>query len=318
MMPHTFRYVLYHVDNFLPHQQVVNCPSVTTLTETQWRVREAEHRARFSPLVAQHRARRSRGEKHPVYDFLFEYYSFRPAHLERWSAGFGVHLLGATSFDKNWHVGVDGTYLDIGAFPAHRIASLCDTLSLLTATAARESQFGCFGLHEWAMVYRSEEVRHDVPLRLPPEQIAHIVEENGVRCSHFDAFRFFTPEARPLNMLQPTRESAIELEQPGCIHASMDLYKWAYKFWPWISSELVGESFLLAYAAREIDMCASPYDLREFGFDPILIETGHGRREYVRAQNDLSELARPIRAKLMAAYLNLSQALAVVPSKVTR
>jgi hypothetical protein len=50
------------------------------------------------------------------------------------------------------------------------------------ATADRPAQLGCFGLHEWVMVYRSgpDDVRHG---------------------------------AWPLH-----------LEQPGCLHATMDLY----------------------------------------------------------------------------------------------
>ena len=40
-------------------------------------------------LVGDHLARRQRGVKHPVHDFLFTYYSFRPAQLRRWSPGFG-------------------------------------------------------------------------------------------------------------------------------------------------------------------------------------------------------------------------------------
>ena len=37
---------------------------------------------------------------------------------------------------------------------------------LLTATASRPVFSGCFGLHEWAMVYRDPEHRHELPLRL--------------------------------------------------------------------------------------------------------------------------------------------------------
>ena len=37
---------------------------------------------------------------------------------------------------------------------------------LLTATASRPAFSGCFGLHEWAMVYRQPEHRHSLPLRL--------------------------------------------------------------------------------------------------------------------------------------------------------
>ena len=28
------------------------------------------------------------------------------------------------------------------------------------------------------------------------------------------------------------REDQVALEQPGCLHATMDLYKWAYKLGP--------------------------------------------------------------------------------------
>ena len=37
--------------------------------------------------------------KHPVHDFLFTYYSFRPAQLRRWSPGYGVVLA-----DARWRV----------------------------------------------------------------------------------------------------------------------------------------------------------------------------------------------------------------------
>jgi len=43
------------------------------------------------------------------------------------------------------------------------------TAILMRATAARTPHFGCFGMHEWAMVYRlrPEQVRHAAwPLRL--------------------------------------------------------------------------------------------------------------------------------------------------------
>ena len=44
---------------------------------------------------------------------------------------------------------------------------------LLKNTQKRKPYFGCFGLHEWAMVYRGKDVRHGTttPLRLPQEKI---------------------------------------------------------------------------------------------------------------------------------------------------
>ncbi|MGY4645658.1 hypothetical protein [Cellulomonas sp. URHB0016] len=96
-------------------------------------------------------------------------------------------------------------------------------VDLLSATSSRPAFTGCFGLHEWAMVYREDEHRHALPLRLGGAGTDHVVESHRIRCSHFDAFRFFTPSAAPLNALRPTRESQVALEQPGCLHAAMDL-----------------------------------------------------------------------------------------------
>ena len=68
-----------------------------------------------------------------------------------------------------------------------------------------------------------------------------------------------------------------ELEQPGCLHASMDLYKWAYKLSPATPGELVADCFELAVEIRELDMRASPYDLRAHGYEPVAIETAGGQ-----------------------------------------
>ena len=68
--------------------------------------------------------------------------------------------------------------------------------AMLQRTAARPGQFGCFGLHEWAMVYRTPEHRHAVPLRLGQAGTDAVVEQGELCCTHIDAFRFFTPEAR--------------------------------------------------------------------------------------------------------------------------
>ena len=109
------------------------------------------------------------------------------------------------------------------------------------------------------MVYRSPEVRHPTtPLRLSPQEIAQVVDSEGLRCTHFDAFRFFTPSATPLNRIQLTRQNTDEHDQKGCLHVAMDLYKYAYKLAPWSSGELIADAFLLACKARQIDMRAQP------------------------------------------------------------
>ncbi|MDR7273253.1 3-methyladenine DNA glycosylase [Catenuloplanes atrovinosus] len=261
------------------------------LDERTWRAREAAHEARVDAWIVPHLERRRRGVKHPVLDFLFSYYSLRPAQLRRWHPGYGVTLESGPAFDHD-------------AFLAKRGESVAWIRALLAATAARPAQFGCFGMHEWAMVYRQtqEEVRHNAwPLRLSPDDTAALVEERGVRCSHFDAFRFFTAPARPLNVLQPTRERQTELEQPGCLHANMDVYKWAYKLGPLVESELVADAFELACDVRSLDMRASPYDLAALGYPPVRIETPEGRAEYAAAQRSFAARARPLRERLIAA-----------------
>jgi hypothetical protein len=82
----------------------------------------------------------------------------------------------------------------------------------------------------------------------------------------------------------------------------MDIYKWAYKLYPWISSDVIREAFLLAVEARTIDMKASPYDLQNRGLEPIRIETEAGRKEYLEHQTAIWERGLPIREKLIEAY----------------
>lgn len=253
-----------------------------------------------------------RGEKHPVYDFLFTYYAFRPAWLRRWHPGPDVALAGeAARAFLRWPeyreiAGDDGTpavALDPAALPAHRREFVGWLRGMLAAMQTRPAFFGCFGLHEWAMVYRqtADEVRHNAwPLRFPAGELARIVEAQPVCCTHFDAFRFFTTPARPLNKLQPTRTDTAQLEQRGCLHANMDLYKWAFKLAPFTPAELTADCFELARDIREIDMRASPYDLRELGFVPIPVETPAGRAEYERHQRDFAARGEPLRARLIA------------------
>jgi hypothetical protein len=263
-------------------------------------------------LLAGHLTRAARGEKHPVEDFLFTYYSLRPAQLRRWHPGAGVVLLGAQQGERGgWRFAAvaqtadgPGITLDTAAFVRQRGDAVQRVRDLLTATASRPAHLGCFGLHEWAMVYRlpADDVRHARwPLRLGSAGSDRVVEEHRIRCTHHDAYRFFTSGARPLNAVQPRRDDQIALEQPGCLHATMDLYKWAYKLLPAVPSEIVADAFELAHDVRELDMRASPYDLRALGYDPVPIETAEGKAEYVEQQRAYSERGAAVRAWLLSA-----------------
>jgi hypothetical protein len=273
------------------------------LEEPVWRARAARHRARVGLWTGPHRERRRRGESHPVMDFLFTYYSLRPARLELWHPGPGALLRGGDELlAVPGHVrDGDCVRLDVDALPARIAGTAAFVRDLLLATASRPARLSCFGLHEWAMVYGSDAPRHGaVPLRLRAAGTDAVVESLSVHCTHHDAFRFFTAAARPLNAISPERADQVANEQPGCLHATMDLYKWAYKLAPATPSELLAECFALAVEVRELDMRASPYDLADLGYSPVRIETPSGRAEYARAQAAFAERAAPLRDRLIA------------------
>ena len=131
------------------------------------------------------------------------------------------------------------------------------------------------------------------------------VEANGVNCTHFDAFRFFTPSGRPFNKFELDRAGMIDHDQPGCVHANMDLYKFAYKLAPFIDWSVLASAFKLATAARILDMRASPYDVTELGFIPIPVETKAGREEYVEGQREIYQLGVPVREAVLKEYRKL-------------
>ncbi len=284
-------------------------PAPAVLGEADWTARAQAHRTRVEAFTEPHRRRAMRGEQHPVWDFLFTYYSLRVRQLRAWHPGYGTVLAGASARPylrrAGYLAGADG--VTVGAdYLASRRDTVAFVAALLRATAGRAPQFGCFGLHEWAMVYRTDEVRHPVPLRLGAAGTDAVVESMPLRCSHFDAYRFFTPAAAPRNQGSPTRATQLEFEQPGCLHANMDLYKWCYKLGPLVDSELLVDCLELAAAARELDMRASPYDLTRFGFDPIAIEEPAGRAEYVRCQGAIAARAVPLRRALLSRCDRLS------------
>ena len=277
------------------------------LTENEWRSKLQSHENELAELLDPYLKKRSMQQKDPVLDFLFEYYAFRPSHLKRWSPGIGVSLeiSNITELPEVSELTVSDqlAFLDPKHFPEKRIKSLKWTIDLLKKSADKKPLFGCFGMHEWAMVYRAGEVRHDqIPFRLSEEEIAEFVESRPLLCTHFDAFRFFTDKAKPMNRNELSREKFQEMEQPGCLHTNMDLYKWAFKLYPWISSEVIREAFFNAVETREVDMQASPYDAREFGLEPIKIETESGRAEYLERQMEIYKNSKPVREKVIEGY----------------
>jgi hypothetical protein len=165
------------------------------------------------------------------------------------------------------------------------------------------------------MVHRADRTRHPLPLRLGAAGTDAVVESHRIACSHFDAYRFFTPSAAPLNTLRPGRDDRPAYEQPGCLHATMDLYKHAFRLWPLVGSDLVADCFELAWDVRVVDMRAAPYDLTGTTLDPtgepwtpIRIETPEGKQEYAAAQRAFAERAAPLRERLVAQCERLAEA----------
>lgn len=274
-----------------------------------WISRAQKHLALVGPFADAFVKRRGLGMTHAVHDFLFTYYSCSPSKLKQWVPSCEESLTVSTEIRQahpwltDYWFRVKGDVLSLNRERlqdstrglAAFIANLCSNI------LQQPPRFGCFGLHEWAMVYKlsSEELRHKGHrLRLSPEDLANFVESQTMCCSHYDAYRFFTKEARPLNLFEPRLETRLQMEQGGCVHANMDLYKWATKLWPWIGSDFIAKTFLLAIEARELDMRASPYELKDYGYTPLCIETEEGRRCYQKEQQLLATRATSLRKEL--------------------
>lgn len=288
----------------------------TRLPEHEWRALEHAHQERADHLTAAHRARKTRGERHPVEDFLWTYYSVTPGELRRWHPGAGVILEDAAEGRATWRYyratswAPAAAALDLTGYFAKRGGTVDYVERLLAATLERTPYYGCFGLHEWAMVYRlgPEQIRHaQLPLRLGHDATDAVVASHRIACSHFDAYRFFTPEAAPLNALRPTRDTQADTEQSACLHAGMDVYKWAAKLGPIVPGDLLLDAFELARDIREVDMRASPYDVTGFsGADgltlaPIPIETAMGKANYAALQREFAARGNVLRERVLAA-----------------
>ena len=193
------------------------------------------HAARADASTAGHRGARRRGEPTPSRT------SSSPTTLRRqaapWHPGAGVGC-GCRGHDRArlavLRRGATRRPRVDDATPCSRSGATVDFVGGCSATPAGRRSSGCFGLHEWAMVYR-QSTTCGTPAAAAARRGRHRRRGRGhqLRCSHFDAFRFFTPAGRAAQPADARRATAAaELEQPGCLHAGMDLYKWAYKLAP--------------------------------------------------------------------------------------
>ena len=192
-------------------------PSPSRLSADEWTARAAAHEATRRPLDGAAPRAASRGAKPPGAGL--------PLHLLLRDAGAAAPLAPrrrawlssrrpdgpAPHAGRRWYATDAG-----GVVRAGRRRPSSPTAATPSASSggcwrprpAGRPFTGCFGLHEWAMVYRDRaSTRHPVPLRLGQAGTDAVVEAHPIRCTHFDAFRFFTPPAVGRNRLQPTRET---------------------------------------------------------------------------------------------------------------
>jgi hypothetical protein len=72
-----------------------------------------------------------------------------------------------------------------------------------------------------------------------------------------------------------------------------------------VPGELLLDAFELARDIRELDMRASPYDLTDWGYEPVRIETADGKAEYEAAQRAFAARANVLRERTRASLGSL-------------
>jgi hypothetical protein len=314
----------------------------TALPSLEWVARAERHASELETLLyppgTTVKSRSHSVKMHPIYNFLHTYYRYSTKEITAYSPGLGVVLEresleeGAVlckrhlqeKYVQHTEQGYVYDLMDMRSKPSSRYGwiSVTKVRDILQATANRQPFYGCYGLHEWAMLYsgggggvggdaselkRQQERHQQLPLRVSQAVIDEVVTAPGqLRCTHYDAFRFFQPEAQPLNLHTPlTRPTQVAYEQPGCVHANMDLFKYAFTLYPFLPSDLLLDTLKLALRCRKVDMRASPYDVSHYLPDsepPICVETIEGRKVYMLEQEALAEAAAPVRARVLQCY----------------
>ena len=174
----------------------------------RWRQRAAEHAERIDAYVAPHLARRET-RRNPVFDFLFTYYSHRPAQLRRWHPATG---------GAGGRPGVrraQGLRERRRRRPSRRRTSPRSECSPDPPPPAHRHRrphprtsaaSGCTS-GRWSTGSPRTETRHaDWPLRLGPAGTDEVVEGPPHRLLPLRRLPLLHAPARPLNTLSPGRD----------------------------------------------------------------------------------------------------------------
>ena len=117
-------------------------PTTTVAPANEWATAASRHTARIDGMIGDYLHDRRRGGHHPVVDFLFTYYPYRPAQLRRWHPGFGTVLAdppdGSHPYERaRGYTRVPGG-VTVGVEYLHtRERTLRTSRALLAATASR-------------------------------------------------------------------------------------------------------------------------------------------------------------------------------------
>eukprot|EP01041_Mallomonas_annulata_P005090 gene5090-10186_t len=316
----------------------VRIPNKTIIKQSDWHSAATDHRQIITDLLypsndLPEKQRHHLIATHPIYNFMHRYYRFSANDLKKYSPGLGVTFetpISTDTSDSNlFHprflqhdpISETSTYIpfNISHTGIHGWPTLLRSYDILTSTLKNKANYRCFGFHEWAMLYsgnsnknnnENKEIiikkhQENLNLRISQEIINNVVESNQLYCTHFDAWRFFHKDAQILNHYNPIERNTQSLyEQPACIHANMDLFKYAYQAYPLISSRLLLKTLKLAIKARIIDMRASPYDVSQYTeCNPhIEVEVEAGRKVYIHEQEKLASQGYDIRRELIEEY----------------
>ena len=156
------------------------------LTQAQWRAELFTHRSRMGALLGGALDRSELGARlrreHPVYNFVFTYYFFSRDALLAWSPGPRVALLGLRdAANAAEHLGrygalkhhraaallphgarhslslpanVPAVHFTAAVAPFSALGALRHARAVLRGASMRRPVLDCFGLHEYAMLYR--------------------------------------------------------------------------------------------------------------------------------------------------------------------
>ena len=233
-----------------------------TLTQSEWLPLAQAHRSRADGFTAAHRERARRGETHPVWDFPVQLLQPAPAPTEglpsRVRHGAGRPRRPRVPEPKRLRRRRRGVHGEPG-LPARprRDAAFrrgvveVDGISAASVRVLRDARVG-HGLP------RRRSASRGVPLRLGAAGTDAVLESIPLRCSHVDAYRFFTRPPSPATRApHPCHPGPVGSSPAVCTRTWIST-RWSHKLGPLVDSGLLMDCLDLAATARELDMRASP------------------------------------------------------------